>query len=81
LAAQIAFHRLYRGRQGKESRLTARLPENLQQVLSVPGGAFSPSFDGSVIGELAHQIESEVSDQNENCWTCCTQLAISSNVV
>jgi hypothetical protein len=35
-------------RQGNESRLTSRLPENLQQVLRVPGGALSPSFDGSL---------------------------------
>src|ERR1700721_1981883 len=50
------------GGQGNESRLTSRLSENFQQVLRVPGGAFSPSFDGSVIGDLAHQIESEVAD-------------------
>jgi len=50
--------------QGNESRLTSRLPENLQQVLRVPGGALSPSFDGSVIGDLAHQIEGEVADHS-----------------
>jgi hypothetical protein len=50
--------------QGNESRLTSRLPENLQQVLRIPGGGFSPSFDGFVVGDLAHQIEGEVADHS-----------------
>jgi hypothetical protein len=50
--------------QGNESRLTSQRPENFQQVLRIPGGALSPSFDGSVIGEPAHQIEGEVADHS-----------------
>jgi hypothetical protein len=50
--------------QGNESRLTSQRPENLQQVLGVPGGALSPSFDGSVVGDLAHEIEGEVADHS-----------------
>jgi hypothetical protein len=32
--------------QGNESRLTSEGAEDLEQVVRIPGGAFSPSLDG-----------------------------------
>jgi hypothetical protein len=34
----------------------------LEQVLRIPGGAFSPSLDGSLVDGLPYQVEREVAD-------------------
>src|SRR5579864_9267272 len=48
--------------QGNESRLTRQRAQYRQQVFGIPSGAFAAALDGSFIGDLAHQIEGEVSD-------------------
>lgn len=48
--------------QGTESRLTAKRAEDLEQVLRIPGGSFSPPLDGSLVGGLSHQIEGKMAD-------------------
>ena len=48
--------------QGNESRLTSQRPQYFQQVFWVPSGALAASLDGSLVCDLAHQIEGEVAD-------------------
>ena len=48
--------------QGNESRLTSQRPQYFQQVFGVPSGALAASLDGSLVCDLAHQIEGEVAD-------------------
>src|SRR5260370_33058952 len=44
-------------RQGNESRLTSKRAEDLEQVLRIPRGSFSPSLDRSLVAALSYQGE------------------------
>jgi hypothetical protein len=46
--------------QGTESRLTGRGPADLKEVFGVEGGALASGLDGSLVFDLAEQIQSEV---------------------
>jgi hypothetical protein len=48
--------------QGNESRLTPQRPQYIEQIFWVPSGALTAALDGSLVGDLAHQIEGEVAD-------------------
>lgn len=40
----------------------AKRSEDLEQILRVPGGAFAPSLDRSLVGGLSYQVEGEMAD-------------------
>ena len=48
--------------QGNESKLTSSRPQDLQQIIGVPRGALAAPLDGSLVVDLAHEIEGEVTD-------------------
>jgi hypothetical protein len=48
--------------QGNESRLTTPRPQDLQQIIGVSRGALAAPLDGSLVVDLAHEIEGEVTD-------------------
>ena len=50
------------GGQGHESRLTRYRAQYLHEISRVHGGALATPFDGTLIGDFAHEIEGEMAN-------------------
>jgi len=48
--------------QGNESRLTRYRAHYLHEISRVHGGALATPFDGTLIGDFAHEIEGEMAN-------------------
>ena len=48
--------------QGNESRLTRYRAQYLHEISRVHGGALATPFDGTLIGDFAHEIEGEMAN-------------------